>query len=94
VTSTSIGLTWNTLSTSAETGDSAITSYNLEYDSGNGNGVFTELVGDASDYTSTAYTASSLTAGTTYVFRIRAENAHGFGSYSSELSVLAAALPD
>lgn len=81
------------MTTTQETGDSAITSYNLEWDQGNGNSVFTELVGESTPYTLLTHTESSLTAGVTYTFRLRAENAHGFGDYSSTLSVLAAEEP-
>jgi len=72
VTSTSIQLNWAALTTSLQTGDSAITSYNLQWDSGNGNSVYSEIVGETTTYTLLTYTKSSLTAGTTYAFRLRA----------------------
>lgn len=93
--SSSIQVTWNSLSTAAETGNSAIISYNLEWDEGDGDGDFTELVGETSDFTSTSHSISSgLVAGTSYIFRIRAKNAHGWSVYSSELSIIAANEPD
>ena len=44
--------------------------------------------------TLTTVTASSLTGGITYRFRVRAHNDYGFGSYSAEATYTAAAAPD
>ena len=67
-TLTQIEVTWTALSSSAETGNSAITSYHLEWDSGTNGATFTTLTGATSPYyTSTSYTVtSSLTAGNDY----------------------------
>jgi hypothetical protein len=40
-----------------------------------------------------AYSAASLTMGTVYSFRVEAQNSYGYSTYSSEVSVLAAAVP-
>jgi len=40
-----------------------------------------------------SYTASSLTAGTVYSFRVEARNAYGYSEYSAEVAVLAASRP-
>lgn len=82
-TSTSqIQVTWTALSTSAETGDSTILSYNLEWDSTGANTTFAEVVGYSSTYTSTSYIIPSVTSGVTYNFRLRAKNKYGWGGYS------------
>lgn len=41
-----------------------------------------------------SYTASSLTAGTVYSFRVEARNNYGYSEYSAEVAVLAASKPD
>lgn len=41
-----------------------------------------------------SYTASSLTAGTIYSFRVEARNNYGYSEYSAEVAVLAASKPD
>jgi hypothetical protein len=74
---------WVALSTSSETGGSAVTSYHLSYDSGTSGGTWTDVLGysPASLVTSTTLT-SSIVAGTTYLFRVRASNMHGWGGWS------------
>lgn len=42
----------------------------------------------------TTYTATSLTAGTTYKFKVQARNAFGLSEYSQEILILAAQIPD
>lgn len=44
--------------------------------------------------TSTSYTALDLTSGTTYKFKVVGRNAHDYGDFTEELSVLAAQMPD
>lgn len=52
-------------------------------------GDWDEVVGDASDFTLLTYAVTTLTTGTDYRFRVRAENLHGFGEYSDEVVVRA-----
>lgn len=42
----------------------------------------------------TQYTASGLTAGTTYSFKVETKNQHGFGASSTELTLLSAFVPN
>ena len=67
-------------STPANNGAS-ITKYEISRKTGSGS--YTVL---NSNYTSTSYTDPSLTAGTTYTYRVRAYNAAGWGNYSAEKS--------
>lgn len=56
--------------------------------------VWTELIGYSAAYPASSYTTTAtLTAGEAYRFRVRAQNAQGWGPYSSILSVLAASTP-
>ena len=56
-----IQIQWNALTTSAETGDSPIQSYNLEWDQNGSNTAFVELVGQSSFYTSLSYIKLAVT---------------------------------
>jgi len=47
----------------------------------------------ASEITSTTYTATGLTAGLTYKFKVEARNIYGFSDYSQEISILCASAP-
>jgi hypothetical protein len=91
---TQIVLSWSALSTSASTGGSAITSYNLQWDSGTSGVTWTNLVGYSPSSTSTTYTLTSgITHGSSYEFRVRAKNAFGWGSFSSATTIMSAAVP-
>ena len=68
-TSTTLDIEWQALTSTANTGASTILSYYLEMDSGSG---FAEVVGFTTPYTSTSYTVTSLTAGSSYSFRLSA----------------------
>jgi hypothetical protein len=50
----------------ASSGGSAILSYSLEWDWGSGAAGFVALIGESTDNLVTQYTATSLTAGTSY----------------------------
>ena len=57
-------------------------------------GEYSSLVGYSSPYLMTSYMVNSgITRGNTYRFRYRAKNCKGWGSFSSELYVLAASVP-
>ena len=76
-----------------------ITSYNVEWQRGSSTGPWAELAGLSSAYTATTYTTSPgnpaqvVVAGSTYYFRVRAQNAQGWGPYSSAFAILAASVP-
>jgi len=69
-TSTQLDITWSALTSTTDTGASAITSYNLEWDQGTN--TFVELVGFTTSYTTLSYSKSGLTPGQAYKFRLRA----------------------
>lgn len=90
-TEVEIQIDWIALTTSAETGGSAITSYELHWNQGSTVDEYVALVGSSTDYTSTSYTISTgLTAGETYTFKILAKNRWGSGEFSTTTSVVAA----
>lgn len=88
-TTNQIQLDWSAMTSLVETGNTfSISSYNLEvFDSGTQS--FAEIVGQTSPFTATTYTVTDLTMGQEYLFRIRAENVHGFGPYSDLVTVRA-----
>jgi len=71
-------ITWDALTTVEELGgptdEVTITSYNLEWDQGLGDGSWQELVGETSAFTATTFTTSTqtITAGEVYLVRVRA----------------------
>ena len=73
---TQVSLTW----TAPANGGSAITDYNIQYSSNSGS-TWTTFNDGVS--TATSATVTGLTNGTTYVFKIRAVNIVGPGSYSA-----------
>ena len=79
-TQVSIIINWLAL-VSPDTGYSAVTAYNLQWDKGTYGGssaAWFDLYGTAPAATSTSFTLTSdITAGSTYYFRIRAVNVHG-----------------
>lgn len=82
------------LPTGTYTGGSTILSISLEWDSGTSGATWTSLVGvNPASLTQTYTITSGLTSGSTYKFRYRAQNIFGWGSYSAELSTLAAEVP-
>jgi hypothetical protein len=90
-----IQVLWTALTSDADTGSAAITSYNLQWDSGSSEAAWTDLVGYTSSYTETEYIVTTGVApGGVYAFRVRAYNAHGWGAVSSSVSVAASEEPD
>ena len=78
------------------TGGSTIVSLHLQWDKGTGGEAWTTLIGDNPYSTSVAYTYSSglIQSGRIYKFRYRARNVFGWGEFSEQGDVLAAAEPD
>lgn len=93
-TETAIAVSYAALSGNSETGGSDILSYNIVFDDGSNGSTFTTLAGETPFTTSLAYTKSGLTSGTTYQFKYRAYNKHGWSDYSPVISILAAEVPD
>lgn len=90
-TANSLVIGWNAITSNADTGASAITSYQL--DQFDGISSWLDLKGFSSDDTALTYTVSSLTAGNSYKFRLRAKNSYGWGPYSSEVTMVPSAVP-
>jgi len=87
-----VHVSWTGLS-SPNNGGSAILSYNLEWNGGSGS-TYTSLVGYSPASTALSLLiTSSITAGTTYSFRLRAQNIFGWGPYSNIVSIVAATTP-
>lgn len=76
-----------------DTGGAAITSYNLEWNTGSGT-VYSELIGETSTNTNRFYTESPLTTSSTYGFQYRVSNIHGWSDYSDVVTILCAKAPD
>jgi hypothetical protein len=77
-----IGLLWEKASVE---GGTPVIDYQISY--AENSGVYVIL---ASSITVTTYTATDLTAGTTYKFTVKARNAYGFSDSSDEILILAA----
>lgn len=60
------------------------------YDNAIGDGTFEELVTGISGF---SYTATGLTQGSTYQFKVKVRNAYGFSFFSNVITVLAAQVP-
>ena len=88
----SISLAWTAPVTTAQTGYSPITSYSVYWNSGTGNPDIPLI-----DSLITTYTVNGLTEGTTYIFKIRAKNLYGYGSFSANadwVTITATGIPD
>ena len=83
---TTVGLTWVI---GAEQGGSEVIDYQV--DIGPINGDFATL---EAGITEQSYTATELTPGTTYKFRVKARSNYGYGAYSDVVLILAAQVPD
>jgi hypothetical protein len=91
--STQIQVTWSALTTTVDIGGTAITSYQLDWDEGTP-GTWAPLVGASSDDTSTSFVQTAgVVAGSSYQFRLRAENQLGWGSYGPSLTVIPSSPP-
>lgn len=82
---TTVGLTWQE---GVSNGGKPILDYKVWYDQGTSSYVALTTV------TSESYTATGLTPGNTYKFKVQSRNSVGYSTYSNEVSVLAAQVPD
>lgn len=83
---TQISISWQL---GATNGGAAVEDYKISFDQGTNN--FVPL---ASGVSTTSYLVTNLIAGTTYKFKVQARNSFGYSTYSSEVSILAAQVPD
>lgn len=89
-----IDVSWNAM-TSPANGDSAITSYDLQYDNGTGGFIWYSLIGLHPDSLALSYRITTgVVPGRYYRFRVRARNAFGWGDLSPWLEIKTATLPD
>lgn len=91
-TTTAITFTWTAPSGAAATGASPILSYYVDGAVSATNPAWAQL-GQVSAGTE-SFTATGLTGGLTYVYRVQAVNLHGAGEASDTLSALAASVPE
>jgi hypothetical protein len=71
-------------------GGSDVLDYKLWYDNASAGATWTEVEAGILD---TIYTATGLTQGLTYSFKVQARNDYGFSDYSEPMSALAAQVP-
>lgn len=70
-------------------------SYQLQWDSGTAGVTYVYKVGVSSYYTDTSYTITSgITGGSSYRFKIAAENIWGVGTESDEFTIVAQYVPE
>jgi hypothetical protein len=80
---------------SPEDGGATIISYNLQYDDSSDGNIWTDLTGILSDEVVLSFgVTDSISKGQIYKFRYRAKNAHGWGPFSDELSLIGARRTD
>jgi hypothetical protein len=85
-TSSSITFSWHE---GDNNGGSDVIDYRLSFDQATGS--FVVL---AASVTGLEYTATGLTFGETYTFKLEAQNAFGYSAYSEEIAILCAARPE
>jgi hypothetical protein len=70
-------------------GGTPVLDYRVTYDQSTGDYVVLDSLINV-----LSYTASSLTTGKTYTFKVEARNSYGYSAYSDTVSILCAAEPD
>jgi len=76
-------ISWTALTSATDTGNSAITAYNLYWDAGAGTSATISLY----EGLTTSYTLTGLISGKNYRFKIRAKNIYGYGTFSNEVTL-------
>lgn len=89
-----IQVDWTLLITDTQIGGSPILSYELDWDAGQNQNIWQDLVGYQAAYLGNTHTELNVVAGITYVFRVRAQNVHGWSDWSIPYTeILAASVP-
>lgn len=92
-TEAEIIINWTALSSPGD-GYSSIIAYNLQFDKGTNGVTWYDLYGVVPTATLLSFTLTSdIVPGGKYLFRIRAGNVHGFGSFSNAFTIMAAGKP-
>ena len=80
---------------SPNNGDSAIITYNLQWDRGTNGVTWYNLIGSSTDSLTTSYIVTNgVVAGNFFMFRVRAKNQWGWGSFSPSFTIQASTMPD
>jgi hypothetical protein len=91
---TEIQVNWSPLSSATQTGGAPVISYHLQWDAGSGGATWSDLAGLATNFLATSFIVTTgLTGGGSYNFRVRAENANGWGAFSTPATISATASP-
>jgi hypothetical protein len=89
-----IDVSWSSM-TSPANGDSAITSYDLQYDNATAGFIWYSIIGLTPDSLALSYRVTTgVVPGRTYRFRVRAKNSFGWGDVSTYLEIKSAVAPD
>lgn len=92
LTDTSIHLDWRPITSDLHTGAVDITSYSLEWDQATG--TWESLQGDPTESLALLMTVTDgVTAGSSFYFRLRAKNQHGWGPYSTSVYTIPCFVP-
>lgn len=90
-TDSQIDVQFTPLTTTLQTGNSAILSYELAWDNGNGAGAVSVIVQNS---LATSALLQGLNGGQDYYFKVRARNIYGFGDFSNVAKIRASYIPD
>jgi len=92
---TQIVVNWASL-TGTNTGGSAITDYQLVWDNGDGSFATTTVVvkTETTTFTYSSTQTTGFTLGLTYLYKYRAMNKYGWGSFSPTLTLIVGLVPD
>lgn len=94
-TDSQLDVRWSFITDPILTGGSAITSYSLFINDGNGGNVFTEVMGDTlGPYTlNSIVITSGIASGATYNLKYKVKNIYGFSQFSPIASITSMTIP-
>lgn len=85
---------WDPIDSYDDTGGSEVISYGLQWDNNSGGVTWSDLEGYMANIIKTVFTASQITPGQDYQFRLQARNIYGWGTYSETFEIKASGIPE